>query len=158
MLFSVGGGGLQHIDSHSSLASNRQIRHQGITLVEILVAVVLMVCFTGAAWFFFASTRANDLESEKEQAYQQRRAILEGLVRGDLRAATHFEQVTVDHWKLRVLFLDDAGVPGERSVEYLYDPAALEITRRVDGVEQRHSFVDCAPDGQFQFQLTPVNP
>lgn len=131
----------------------RYRENQGFTLVEALVAGLLLVVAVGAAWTVLVHLAAVDTGEAGDQEYDRLIVRLGNRLRDDLRSADELIQESEGHYRLRVIRFPAGGRPQPETVTWRLDTARRTVTRSGPEGETVYDFAAHCGDLPFVFEL-----
>lgn len=118
----------------------RRLPHAGFTVIEVLVATVLLAVLIGAGYKFFIGGSRSYSQSQFQYRAQHEAQKLIEWVKLDLLHACKYEladpilTIGANTWTLnRFVDLFDGDRPKPVQVTYTFDPASRIVTRTADG-------------------------
>jgi type II secretory pathway component PulJ len=128
--------------------------HKGITLVEIMVAMVLLIIVVSGFWTFFTSISASDKITGVDQEYQQLLNQLQQKLLNDIRCAAKINEITPTHWQFTLIHFDDESSTETLTIDWEYDETAKLVTRRESEGVKNYDFSPYCPSEKFVFSLS----
>jgi len=131
------------------------LNKKAFTLVEIIVAAVLVCGSIGLWYVVLRSGTKQDKQLDQNQQYLSLRSSLMQAVRKDIRSSVKIREINKSSWEIDTVELNQADLPHLQRVNYSIDKHCKKIFRKTGGKIKSYDFSEFLKENKLNFNIVP---